>query len=177
MQRPFQPLRASNYERAPTLRATKLTRNGYRRRVFTRPARIFKRRLPLEKQGVPRGRTAEDCTLRDRPSFLQFEGVRPLCHDAWGYSDRGAQRRQAMEGGRFSGTVAAVILSYALVTPAFALTGSYRHSCTGCYIYESKLACKCRKVNGSYRHAGWMDYTKCPNQSVANNNGALVCGR
>ena len=53
-----------------------------------RPSGILKRRLPLENQGVPRGRTAEDDTLRDCLLVLQFEGVRPLCHDASGLPDR-----------------------------------------------------------------------------------------
>jgi hypothetical protein len=71
------------------------------------------------------------------------------------------------------------LVASALLLPiqrVFALTGSYTQSCKDCYTSGHNLACQCRKTDGTYVNAGLKDYTECPNESVANINGSLVCG-
>jgi hypothetical protein len=59
---------------------------------------------------------------------------------------------------------------------ARALTGSYAKSCDTCSVTRPTIACSCQKRNGWWNHTS-IDYTKCPNESLANNDGVLVCGK
>jgi hypothetical protein len=88
------------------------------------------------------------------------------------------------------GVAFASILIVAPVDSSIALTGSYSQTCFACNIYDGAppgvrtprvrlayktLVCKCQRISGDYVNSSII-YTSCPNQSVQNRNGQLVCG-
>lgn len=62
-------------------------------------------------------------------------------------------------------------------SPALAApTGSYKDTCVSISTSGSTLYAKCEDVAGGW-HWAQLDTSRCPDNMIANNNGALVCGR
>ena len=74
------------------------------------------------------------------------------------------------------GVASASTLIVAPVDSSIALTGSYSQSWFYCQVVGGYiLECKCRTRSGGNMNS-IIDFSRCPNQSVANKNGQLICG-